>query len=132
MDEDVDDPVIPAARVEVGADGRERLERDMGLDIDPKTGRAYQDQGDFQNLGLGSGGRFYDGRAVPRSVQCTGCEAVVIERAWGQGFQNCGAFDFGPAGSFFLCQECVARVLRGFPRIRGIVAAMNGGNVKRD
>lgn len=117
------------AEIHVGDDETTRREKDMGLDINPDTGRAYESQGSFQNMGLGAGGRFYDGRAVPRSVRCTACEAVVLEAAWGQGFENCGAFDFGPGGSYFLCSECVARVLRVFPRIRGFVSAMTGGKI---
>jgi len=130
VDDESDDSATIGPKIEVGADGRERLERDMGLDINPETGRAYEDQGDFHNLGLGAGGRFYDGKAVPRSIRCTGCGAHVVEAAWGQGFENCGAFDFGPAGSFFICRECCARVLRGFPNIRAIVAAASGGKLK--
>lgn len=115
--------------IEVGDDGRARLDKDMGLRIDPDTGHAYESQGTFRNLDLGAGGAFYDGIAVPRSVRCAGCESVVVENAWGQGFLNCGSFQFG-AGSFFLCRECVMRALHTFPHIKGIVAAMNGGKVR--
>lgn len=140
MDDDVDDPLHPGPsnppaagsgmpRVEVGDDGRARLEKDLGLDMDPATGRAYESQGDFHNMGLNAGGRFYNGAAVPRAMRCDACEARVLEDKWGRGFQNCGGFDFG--GPFFLCPGCVLKALNLFPRIKGIVAAMNGGNVKR-
>lgn len=119
-----DPPVI-----RVGDDETTKRERDIGLDVDPKTGRAYESQGDFQNLGIGAGGRFYNGVAVPRAVQCGACGARVVEDQWGRGFQGCGAFDFN--GQFFLCSECVLRVLYLFPRIRGVVAAMHGGDLKR-
>jgi len=115
--------------VRAGMDEIERREKAMGLDIDPKTGRAYEDQGSFENLGLGAGGRFYNGKAVPRVMRCDACEGRVVEDAWGRGFRNCGGFDFG--GQFFLCPECVLKALKLFPRIRGIVAAMHGGDLKR-
>lgn len=121
---DAEDPTI-----RVGDDEIAKREKAMGLDINPKTGRAYEDQGSFENLGLGAGGRFYNGKAVPRAMRCDACEATVVEDQWGRGFRNCGGFDFG--GQFFLCPECVLKALHLFPRIRGIVAAMNGGDVKR-
>lgn len=116
--------------IEVGDDGRARLEKDMGLKIDPETGHAYESQGNFQNMGIGAGGAFYNGVAVPRSVKCAACSGIVAEDSWGRGFLNCGSFQFGD-GSFFLCRECVMRALQLFPTIKGMVAAMNGGDVRR-
>lgn len=126
---DLERPPAPPAPPPItgGQDGRERLERDLGLEINPKTGRAFESQGTFQNLGLGAGGRFYDGRAVPRVARCEACEGMVQEAAWAMGFQNCGALDLGPGGAFFLCQECILKALRLFPRLRALVAAANGG-----
>lgn len=116
-------------RASAGDDGRARLEKDLGLDIDPKTGRAYESQGDFHNLGLGTGGRFYNGAAVPRTARCHNCEGFVTEAFWGQGFENCGGVDIG--GQWFLCPECIKKVLAVLPRVRALVAAHNGGDLKR-
>lgn len=116
--------------IAVGDDGRARLEKDLGLDINPATGRAFESQGDFHNLNLGAGGRFHDGEAVPKSRKCAECGALVREKFWGQGFRNCGAFVFQGL-KFFVCSECVLKVLHSFPNVRGIVSATYGGTIRR-
>lgn len=117
-----------------GMDGRARMERDLGLQMNPKTGRAYESQGDFHNLGLKAGGRFIEGKALPQAFKCSGCGALVIEDHWGKGFENCGAISCGSlrfVAEFWLCRECVLKALRIFPSIKGMLAAMHGGDLKR-
>ncbi len=131
--------------VEGGEDGRTRAERDMGLDIDPATGRAYTSQGDASNLQTGLRGRFHDGIMVPRSFRCEACASVVTERRFGEGFPNCGALglnpgqyafqrcgslDLGPGGRFNLCGECIERMVNAVPQLAGLIAAMNGGKIR--
>lgn len=117
-----------AGPVKVGDDGRTRLEKDLGLDIDPATGRAYESQGDFANLGLGTSGRFRNGVAVPRVACCAACERIEAEAWYGAGWTNWGALLIG--GQWWICRECVLRVLHSLPMLRAKVAATNGGNLR--
>ena len=97
-------------RITVGEDEIARTQREMGLEINPETGRAYESQGTFTNSAGGSG-RFRDGLALPKSSVCGGCEKRVTEDEYGQGFRNCGEIILGGRGAHFLCSECLARAL---------------------
>lgn len=116
-------------RIEVGDDGRARLEKDMGLDINPATGRAYESQGDFKNIDLGIGGRFHDGKAVCRTFRCSSCGAKETEPAWGRGVYHWSSFIFGRA-KLAICPNCTYKVLALFPNLKGICAAVNGGELR--
>jgi len=126
--------IFPSKRVEVGDDETTKRERAMGLDINPKTRRAYKSQGDFQNLGIGYGGRFRDGQALPSAFRCAGCDAVVVGKDWRAVYDNCSAVVVGALRfevELHICRECTLKVLNLFPTIKGIVKALYGGDLKR-
>lgn len=127
-------PRIFPERVEIGDDEIAKRERVMGLDINRKTGRAYKSQGDFHNMGIGYGGRFRDGNAIPSAFRCAGCEVVVVGIDWRQAFQNCSAINAGSlrfVTEFWLCRECTLKALSIFPTIKGMVKSLHGGDLKR-
>lgn len=130
----------------VGDDETTRREKAMGLDIDKRTGRAYQSQGDASNLNSGVGGRFRDGIMVPRAFQCEACGQVVVETKFGAGFPNCAEISINPgryrftqcgsinldwAGHFNLCGNCIEKAVRAVPNLAGLCSAMNGGRLHR-
>lgn len=112
--------------IEVGDDEVAKVQRDMGLEIDPATGRAYESQGSFSNS-AGASGRFLDGVAIPRSSACSNCERMVVESEYGQGFRNCGALRLGTRGDHFLCGACVARALLSLPNVVTAIRAAGSG-----
>ena len=130
-------PPVPRSRessIAVGDDEITKGEKAMGLDIDPKTGRAYKSQGDFHNLGIGYGGQFRDGNAIPSAFRCAGCEKVVVGIDWRQAFHNCSGINAGSlrfVTEFWLCPECTLKALNLFPNIKGLVKALHNGDVSR-
>lgn len=130
----------------VGDDETTRREKAMGLDIDKRTGRAYQSQGDAANLTSGLTGRFHDGIMVPRSFQCDACGQLVVETKFGVGFPNCaeifvnpgqyrftrcGSINMGPGGHFNLCGNCIEKAVMAIPNLAGLCSAVNGGRLHR-
>jgi hypothetical protein len=126
--------IFPEKSIEVGDDEITKRERAMGLDINEKTGRAYKSQGDFHNLGLQAGGHFRDGNALPAAFTCAACSTVVVGKDWRAIYDNCSAVTCGSLRfdvEFHICRECTLKVLNLFPNIKGIMAAMHGGDLKR-
>lgn len=121
-------------KIQVGDDGITRRERDMGLIINKKTGRAYKSQGDFTNFQMHANGRFIDGKALPSAFRCAECGELVIANDWRQMYTNCSGVMIGHiklAHEFHICPGCTLKVLKTLPNITGMVKAMHGGDLKR-